>query len=193
MRGSAEYARASADGTTRRCYIHSAWAGSTATTTVALKYNRAAQQGSSSARASGAAAKAASKQGKAARRERERAHPAMRTSMCVSAASQQTCIRVDMSCVAWVSWVRSHSRVSSTTFTRSKSQHTWTQKGGAETQNNGRRKIRWKCGRPTVVACVPRHHTKLEGGCSSACGQQQTRLHRRRETGKYKSSTCVHT
>lgn len=38
--------------------------------------------------------------------------------MCVSAASQQTCISVDMSCVAWLSWVRSHSRVSSTTFTQ---------------------------------------------------------------------------
>lgn len=43
-------------------------------------------------------------------------HPAMRTSMCVSAASQQTCISVDMSCVAWVSWARSQSRVSSTTL-----------------------------------------------------------------------------
>lgn len=36
--------------------------------------------------------------------------------MCVSAASQHTCIKVDMSCVAWFNWARSHSRVSRTTY-----------------------------------------------------------------------------
>ena len=65
--------------------------------------------------------------------------------MCVSAASQQTCIRVDMSWVAWVSWARSQSRVSSTTFMKIPKHG---RKGG---QNKSRIEVP---GRQSVVASI---------------------------------------
>lgn len=120
--------------------------------------------------------------------EEEPTHPAMRTSMCVSAASQQTCIRVDMSCVAWLSWARSQSRVSSTTFVPCQDTDA---KGGqpAEQQKSNRRE-HLVC--LLHLSSATQHKGREEGGEGGGerrCSWTEQPRRKRETTGTYSSSS----